>query len=107
MVVGGVRSHGPGATAGDPVISGVPQGTVLGPALFLLYINDLPGVLSPGTVCRLYADDCLIYRSIHSIQDQLTLQTDLNSLHEWSPVGDMGTQLQCRQVQHAAHCQTS
>ena len=84
VVVGGVRSHGPGATAGDPVISGVPQGTVLGPALFLLYINDLPGVLSPGTVCRLYADDCLIYRSIHSIQDQLTLQTDLNSLHEWS-----------------------
>ena len=86
VVVGGRRSHGPGATAGDPVISGVPQGTVLGPVLFLLYINDLPGVLSPGTVCRLYADDCLIYRSIHSIQDQLTLQADLASLHEWSAV---------------------
>ena len=84
VVVGGHRSHGPGATAGDPVISGVPQGTVLGPVLFLLYINDLPNVLSPGTVCRLYADDCLIYRSIKSIQDQLTLQTDLKALHEWS-----------------------
>ena len=44
------------------VVSGVPQGTVLGPHLFLLHINDLPSVVSPKV--RHFADDCLIYRNI-------------------------------------------
>jgi hypothetical protein len=66
------------------VTSGVPQGTVLGPLLFLIFINDLPTVIDPHTTCRLFADDCLIYRNIHSLSDQVQLQKDLDSLQEWS-----------------------
>ena len=55
----------------------------MGPLLFLLFINDLPSVLDPATQCRLFADDCLIYRSINSISDQVTLRKDLEALYEW------------------------
>ena len=64
------------------VISGVPQGTVLGTLLFLLYINDLPSVVSSQV--RLYADDCILYRAIQTVQDQLQLQKDLNDLEQWA-----------------------
>ena len=47
------------------ITSGVPQGTVLGPLLFLLHINDLPSVVDPGTSVCMFADDSLIYRVIH------------------------------------------
>jgi hypothetical protein len=64
-----------------PVESGVPQGTVLGPTLFLLFINDLPeSTLSP---VRMFADDCIVYRSISSQADVKTLQADLDHLHSW------------------------
>ena len=68
----------------ENVDSGVPQGTVLGPLLFLLFINDITTNLNTGTRIRLFADDCLIYRAIHSIQDQILLQQDLDTLQSWS-----------------------
>ena len=46
-----------------PVQSGVPQGSVLGPLLFLLFINDLPDAVSEGSAVRLFADDCALYRT--------------------------------------------
>ena len=53
-----------GATSDSAsVLSMVPQGTVLGPILFLIYINDLPDEIVNSTVC-LFADDCIIYRPI-------------------------------------------
>ena len=66
----------------SPVLSGVPQGTVLGPLLFLLYINDITTDINSDI--RLFADDCILYRSIKSYQDLLILQQDINTLYHWS-----------------------
>ena len=63
------------------VTSSVPQGTVLGSLLFLVYINDLPACVS-SEAC-LFADDCLLYRTIKSQRDADILQDDLNSLQQW------------------------
>ena len=63
------------------VVFSVPQGTLLGPLLFLLHINDLPSVVSSKV--RLFADDCLIYRNIKNKEDQITMQKDLNLLENW------------------------
>ncbi|MEW8544204.1 MAG: reverse transcriptase family protein, partial [Candidatus Thiodiazotropha sp.] len=70
-----------------PVISGVPQGTVLGPLLFLLFINDLPACVNSRT--RLFADDCIIYRPIKMLQDCQQLQYDLVNLAEWESTWGM------------------
>ncbi len=63
------------------VDSGVLQGTVVGPILFLLHINNLPDMVSSQV--RFFADDRLLYRSITSIMGQVCQQEDLNSLVEW------------------------
>ena len=63
------------------VQSGVPQGSVLGPRLFLFYINDLPDNLS-STVC-LFADDTLLYLAVESQSVANSLQKDLYELENW------------------------
>ena len=69
------------------VTSGVPQGTVLGPLLFLIYINDLPESIK----CKigLFADDSIVYNNINSLDDCEALQKDLDELSLWSKVWDM------------------
>ena len=64
-----------------PVTSGVPQGTVLGPLLFLCFVNDIPDCVSSNI--RLYADDILLYRTINVMDDCVKLQDDLNALQQW------------------------
>jgi hypothetical protein len=64
------------------VTSGVPQGTVLGPALFLLYINDISSTINSNM--RLFADDSIIYRDINSPDDHAILQDDLEKLLSWA-----------------------
>ena len=66
-----------------PVLSGVPQGSVLGPLLFLAYINDINKHLSEGTKIRLFADDSLLYRIIRTEEDSAILQKDLDTLQAW------------------------
>ena len=64
------------------VTSGVPQGSILGPKLFLMYVNDLPSELKQSK-SSLFADDSKLFRRICSIVDCIMLQNDLNLLHVW------------------------
>lgn len=63
------------------VLSRVPQGTVLGPLLFLIYINDLPANLCSDV--RMFADDCVIYRPITKSSDIQLLQSDIDCIRTW------------------------
>ena len=65
-----------------PVTSGIPQGSVLGPILFVLYINDLPSNILSDVY--MFADDTKIFNIIKSPEDQETLQNDLDTLSMWS-----------------------
>ena len=67
------------------ITSGVPQGSVLGPILFLIYINDLPNCVQIS-VCRLFADDCILFQRIRSCQDSNKLQADLDLLQKWESI---------------------
>jgi len=73
-----------GGSTSDPVdaTSGVPQGTVLGPLLFLIYINDLPDFIKSS--CSLFADNCLLYRKIETDSDHRALQEDLYNVEMWA-----------------------
>ena len=66
------------------VTSGIPQGSVLDPILFVLYINDMPEVTSVGTHTYLFADDTKAFRDIFQQSDCVGLQMDIHALQEWS-----------------------
>ena len=65
------------------VISGVPQGTILGPVLFLVYIADIGDNLKKSTLAS-YADDSKILNILKTLQDGINLQLDVNTLYEWT-----------------------
>ena len=76
VIVGGSRS------GWTPVPSGVPQGSVLAPLLFTLYVNDLPDSLHCGV--KIFADDSKLYRTVRLPVDSLALQDDLNAAANWA-----------------------
>ena len=65
-----------------PVLSGVPQGSVLGPLVFLIYVNDLPS-FTPNVDTFLFADDTKLLMSVETLQSQLLLQSSLNNVSHW------------------------
>ena len=66
------------------VNSGVPQGSILGPLLFVLFTNDISEVITEGTNIALYADDTKIWRKICSCSDCVILNNDIESLSKWA-----------------------
>ena len=68
------------------VTSGIPQGSVLGPILFVIYINDLPDNISKDSFIYLFADDTKIFRVIKSERDIEILNNDVNELVKWSKI---------------------
>ena len=78
VVVDGIKS------SLTPVLSGVPQGSIIGPILFVLFINDLPQGIDINSKIALYADDTKLWRTIKSDNDNAQLQKDIEYLHKWS-----------------------
>ena len=75
------------ASSPKPVTSGVPQGSVLGPILFVIYINDLPEVIQ--CCIRLFADDSKIYRRVSRAEHIEMLQSCLNRAVTWADIWEM------------------
>lgn len=70
------------------VPSGVPQGSHIGPLLFLLFINDISEIFT-NSQCLLYADDLKLYRKIDTCQDCILLQDDFSRLSEWCELNSL------------------
>ena len=91
MVVDGVM------TEGVKVISGVPQGSVLGPIMFIIYINDLPEVVKGNLL--MFADDTKLFRAIRNVDDCMEMQSDLYQMEKWADTWLLSfNQKKCEQI---------
>jgi len=72
-----------------PVLSGVPQGSVLGPVLFICYINDMPDTVS--SFVYMHADDTKIVKQVLTAKDSKKLHVDLKCVQQWSKMAKLYT----------------
>ena len=87
----------------DPVTSGVPKGSVIGPLLFILYVNELPDWIK--NEIKMFVDDTMILCKIKTVKDAESLQADLNDLMEWSRRWQMAFNSDKCKVMHIGHRQ--
>ena len=71
----------------EDVLSSVPQGSVLGPLLFIIFINDLPDRVK--NECKLYADDSKLIGAIKKEEDVLNIQKDIDNMQNWANTWQM------------------
>jgi hypothetical protein len=82
-----------------PVTSGVPQGSVLGPLLFLIFINDMPDVLSNGFF-KLFADDSKLFQVVNSAEESEQFQTSIDAIANWCEEWQMPLNVEKCKVLH-------
>jgi len=87
-----------GFSSWKPVGSGVPQGSVLGPLLFLLYINDITDMFADNIAIKLFADDIKIYMEIADNSQAAIFQDRINSIVSWAELWQL--QLSYHKCQH-------
>ena len=83
------------------VTSGIPQGSVLGPLLFVCFINDMPSVVKSPV--HLFADDTKLYRRVTTLEDHKALQDDLTNLEDWSTKWNLCFNTNKCKVMHIGH----
>ena len=83
------------------VLSGVPQGSVVGPTLFLIFVNDIDTIISSHI--QKFADDCKVYLSVPSEVEIATLQQDISNLCQWSKDWQMVFSVKKCKVLHVGH----
>ncbi len=81
-----------------PVTSGIPQGSILGPLLFVVFINDLPDYLT--NIVYMFADDTKVFAKVSNDEDRQSLQDDLDKLMEWSSNWQLGFNISKCKVMH-------
>ena len=80
------------------VTSSVPQGSVLGPLLFTIFINDLPENVK--NICKLYADDCKLIGVVRNEDDLEQIQIDIDKLQQWAKTWQMSFNYEKCKVMH-------
>ena len=87
----------------SPVLSGIPQGTLLGPLFFIIYINDINDIVSEQTKIKLYADDSKLYRRCVSLQDCLNLCDDIANVEQWFESWQLRVNVAKTEILHVGH----